>query len=178
MSKLPEDAIAIVDRSPIYGFGGFVTALKETDADGANTALLEWEIMTFYAGAAAEKVVFGVHSEGAQEDYMHADKCVRRLGAISPDLNYFPAPSNPSEESANTETILSIRKDLIVRSEYYLRANLTALHQIAEFLKEHECMDCEQFVPIWQRLLVPDQWTLLDTPGRVPCLSVSRYAIN
>lgn len=166
---LPEDAIAVVDREPKYGFGGFVTPIHTTEAIDATTDVLLWQATMAYAGAAAERSVFGAHCEGASKDYEMADEFIVRLAKLS-HTAYFSTPANPTQESANIMAICRLRSECQQRAEEFIAHNKEQLMHIAQQLRLTECVNCEDFFPVWQTLVLPQCWKKLVLPARIPRL--------
>ncbi|RRJ34372.1 hypothetical protein [Pandoraea apista] len=169
LERLPEDAIGVIDKEPKYALGGFVLPVQMENALEATSDMLRWQATLAYAGGTAERLIFGAHSEGAASDHEQADKFIVRLASVL-HIDYFPAPANPSEEQANIAAICRLRESCRNRAEAFLKANMTQLLQISEMLKASECVDSEQFYPIWQTLLLPEEWQKIPVPARVPCL--------
>jgi hypothetical protein len=131
-------------------------------------------IQAGYGGAAAEELVFGSHGEGVTADFEHGDRMARRLAAILPEVRYFPNPVNETEERLNAEAVVALRQQHFELAKAYLSVNQDALLEVAEFLRQHESMNCEEFAPIWQRLCTPAGQRVFAPPARLACLPVSR----
>ncbi len=174
LSRLPEDAFAVVDRSPQYGFGGYVSLLAQVSDQSTRVSVMEWLAMTYYAGAAAEEIEFGSHCEGGKSDFAGAETAVRRLASMQPGEAYFPSPENDVERGINAETIRALRKRYFEAALAYLRANRTALINVAEHLRKNASMDCEEFYPLWSQATLPDGFAFIDPPEGVACLAASR----
>ncbi|PFH08800.1 peptidase M41-like protein [Collimonas sp. PA-H2] len=172
LNAVPEDAIAVVDREPKYGFGGFVTPIHSLDPIDATTDILLWQTTMSYAGAAAERLVFGSHCEGASQDYEMADNFIVRLARLSPNTQYFTKTENPTQEAANIMAICRLRSECQQRADEYLTLNRMQLIFIAEQLRDKECVTCEEFSPVWRTLLLPAEWKRLTVPARIPCLDL------
>jgi hypothetical protein len=170
LAAVPEDAIAVVDREPKYGFGGFVTPLHAIDPIEATMDILRWQTTMAYAGAAAERLILGSHCEGASQDYEMADGFIVRLIKLSTNMQYFAKPENPTQEAANIMEICRLRTDCQQRADDYLLCNRSQLISIAEQLRDKECVNCEDFFPIWTTLVMPPEWNKLPVPTRIPCL--------
>lgn len=174
LSKVPEDAFAMADRNPRFGMGGFATVFSAYKDSEINTRMLSWMIQAGYGGAAAEELVFGSHGEGVSADFEHGDTWIRRLAAILPEVLYFTNPANETEQRLNADAVVALRQRHFEMAKAYLALNQDALLEVAEFLREHESMNCEEFAPVWQRLRTPDGQQVFDPPGRLPCLPVAR----
>lgn len=178
LSRLPEDAFAVVDRSPQYGFGGYVALLHQMSGTGTTVALMEWLTMTYYAGAAAEEIEFGSHCEGGKSDFAAAETTIRRLAGMLPGQSYFPSPDNDVERSINAETICILRKKYFDDALIVLRENRTILQAIAEHLQKNASMDCEEFHPLWSRVKLPASFMFVAPPDGVACLDKPRVTQN
>jgi hypothetical protein len=105
LTRLPEDAFATVDRRPQFGFGGYAEVINQTSDIPPSIAVMEWQTMAAYVGAAAESLEFGSHNEGSTTDFTNAEKLIRRFVAMLPEKAYFPVPENDVERGINSETI-------------------------------------------------------------------------
>jgi hypothetical protein len=170
LERLPEDAMGVVDKELKYAFGGFVLPVHMENALEATSDMLRWQATLAYAGGAAERLIFGANTEGAASDHQQADKFIARLASVL-HIDYFPTPANPSEEQANVAAVCLLREACRNHAEAVLKANMAQLLQLAEILKASECVDSEQFYPIWQTLLLPEGWKKIAVPSRVPCLA-------
>jgi hypothetical protein len=170
LERLPEDTMGVVDKEPKYAFGGFVLPVHMENALEATSDMLRWQATLAYAGGTAERLIFGANTEGAASDHEQADKFIARLASVL-HTDYFPTPVNPSEEQANIAAVCRLRESCRNRAEAFLKANMAQLLQIAEMLKAAECVDSEQFYPIWQTLLLPEEWRKVPVAARVPCLA-------
>lgn len=171
-TALPEDAMAIADREPQYGFGGFVTPVDMSESAEITTDILQWQAIMSYAGAAAERAIFGANCEGAAKDHEMADNYISRLAALKHE-NYFVNPKNVTEESANIMAICQLRAECQKLAEEFLANNKQQLLQIAEMLRDTECVACDNFYPIWQTLALPPGWKKIELPSRIPMYSGS-----
>jgi hypothetical protein len=173
LTRLPEDAFAMVDADPRYDFAGYVSAMRDISTVEMSTQLLAWHATLLYGGAAAEQVVYGRFSEGASADFDTAEQYLRRQVAIDPDLNYVRTAIIAEEHEANLRTIVALRVKLFSRAEQYIRANQQALLQVADHLAVKHSMDCEEFLSIWEQLHVPAGFERVATPSTVACLSTT-----
>jgi hypothetical protein len=170
LERLPEDAMGVVDKEPQYAFGGFVVPIQMENAMEATSDMLRWQATLSYAGGSAERLIFGANTEGAAKDHEQADQFITRLAAVL-HVDYFPTPVNPSEEQANIAAVCRLRKECRDRAAVFLEVNRAQLLRVAEMLKVEECVDSEQFYPIWLTLNLPDGWRKIAVPSRIPCLA-------
>lgn len=170
LSRLPEDAFAMLDLQPNYDFAGFVSAMQGISAIEMSAPLLAWHTMLSFGGAAAEEVVFGRHSEGANADFDMAETYLRRQVSIEPALAYIRSPNCPEEHAFNAQAIVALRSALFGRTREFLKVNKDSLIVVADHLARHNSMDCEEFHPIWQTLLVPSDQKRIAPPSTIACL--------
>lgn len=173
MTRLPEDAFAMVDARPAFDFAGFVTAMNDVATIDMSVGLLRWNALVAFAGAAAEQVLLGRHTEGALADFGMADASVRRLAAIDHASRYCRMPVTEGEERTNAETLRALRVELFDEARRYLEANRALLIAVADHLQRHHSMDCEEFEPLWKKAVTPPGFTKIDPPGRIACLPLS-----
>jgi len=170
LSRLPEDAFAMLDLQPNYDFAGFVSAMQGISAVEMSSPLLAWHTMLSFGGAAAEEVVFGRHSEGANADFDMAETYLRRQVSIEPALAYIRSPNCPEEHAFNAQAIVALRTALFDRTREFLKVNQDSLIVVADHLARHNSMDCEEFHPIWQALIVPSGQKRIAPPSTIACL--------
>lgn len=150
MARLPEDAFALVDARPAFDFAGFVTAMNDIAPVDMSVELLRWNALVAFAGAAAEQVLLGRHTEGALADFGMADASVRRRAVVDHTSLYCRVPVNEGEERINAETRKALRVELFDAARVYLNANRTVLIAVADHLQQHHSMDCIEFEPLWK----------------------------
>jgi len=170
LSRLPEDAFAMLDLQPNYDFAGFVSAMRGISAIEMSAPLLAWHTMLSFGGAAAEEVVYGWHSEGANADFDMAETYLRRQVAIEPELAYIRSPNSPEELAFNAHAIVALRSALFVRTKDFLEANRASLMAVADHLGAHNSMDCEEFHPVWKSLVLPEGQSRIEPPSTIACL--------
>lgn len=170
MSRLPEDAFAMVDARPAFNFAGFVTAMNDVSTTEMSLELLRWNAQVAFAGAAAEQLLLGRHTEGALADFGMVDASVRRLAAIDYSSLYCREPVTEGEERINADVLKALRVNLFDEARSYLEANRELLLAVADHLQEHHSMDCEQFEPLWKTAVTPSGFTKIDPPERIACL--------
>ena len=98
-----------------------------------------------------------------------ADEFIVRLAKLS-HTAYFATPANPTQESANIMTICRLRSECQQRADEFIVHNKEQLIHIAQQLRSTECVNCEDFFPVWQTLVLPKSWRKLVLPARIPRL--------
>ncbi|MCA1961299.1 MAG: ATP-dependent zinc metalloprotease FtsH [Desulfomonile sp.] len=168
----PVHKISIVPRG--IGALGFTQQLPTEDRYlMSKTELLE-KIDVLLGGRAAEEIVFGDITTGAQNDLQRATDIARsmvtlygmteKLGHVtyqpppSPFLNSTPHPAAPREISDETarridEEVREIVEDRMKGASETLRQHEDLLHLVAEKLLEKETLEREEFLEIIGRAL-------------------------
>lgn len=170
LTRIPEDAFAMVDRKPIFEFAGFVTPMRDINPIDMSPGLLRWEGMVALAGAAAEQLVVGHYTEGATADLDAAEKALRRLAALDYAQPYFRVPANVGEEAHNAAALAALRVELFDDALRYLAANRAQLDRVTAHLAAHSAMDCLEFAPIWTDAVTPSGFKRINPPSHIACL--------
>ena len=159
----PVQKITIVPRT--MGALGYVMQMPEEDKFLMEKSEMITQITTLLGGRAAEEVVFNTKTTGASNDIERATKMARSMvtqygmsdkfgmmGAESIENRYLDgrAVLNVSDMTGAQidQEVQRILDECHVNVQNLLKENLTALHDISEFLIEKETITGEQFMEI------------------------------
>jgi cell division protease FtsH len=127
------------------------------------------QITVFLAGRAAEELIFNIKTTGASNDIERATSLARNMitqygmsdkfgmaGLESVQNKYLDGRnvSNCSEETKTMvdKEVVKVLKDCYEKAMNLLKDNLTALHEIAEFLIDKETITGDQFMEIFNKV--------------------------
>ena len=144
---------------------GYTLVVPEEDKVSESREELLQDIAMTLGGRAAERIIFGDYTGGAQADIKHATATAHRMvtelgmsDTLGPILlggsqnevflgRDFSSTPNYSQKTAATidDEVHSIITTSYQKAEEILRADIEKLHFIAKYLVEHETMDADQF---------------------------------
>ena len=169
----PVQKITIVPRT--MGALGYVMQMPEEDKFLMEKSEMITQITTLLGGRAAEEVVFNTKTTGASNDIERATKMARSMvtqygmsdkfgmmGAESIENRYLDgrAVLNVSDMTGSEidKEVQRILDECHQNVRNLLKENLTALHDISEFLIEKETITGEQFMEILGKFVTfPDK---------------------
>ncbi len=157
----PVHAITIVQRGRALGM---TISLPETDTSHYSRNQMREELVALLGGRVAEALEFGDITTGASNDLKRASSLARdmaarfgmcdKIGAVAFDNDdeIFVGRDYERTRSYSEETAAQIDNEMKVlmneayrRCEELLKANYSKLHEVAQYLLEHEYMSRKQF---------------------------------
>jgi cell division protease FtsH len=166
----PVHKITIIPRTS--GALGYTMQVEEDERFLMSKEMLENKIATITGGRAAEEIVFGSITTGASNDIEQATRIARamiaRYGmseefgmvAMETVTNQYLGGDASLACSAETQSRIDQRvQELIAaqldKAKRILRENEAKLHELAEYLCEHETITGEEFMQILRGELAP-----------------------
>ncbi len=170
MKFLPtEDPVHHISIIPRGMANGYTISLPREDVYSVSKTEMEESIVSLLGGRVAEKLVLEDISSGASNDIQRASKTARdmvtkygmseRLGPISfaSDNNEVFLGRDFAEKRAYSEEIAGIIDEEVgsivdtayKRCEKILTENIDKLHEVANYLLEHETMEAEEFYALF-----------------------------
>lgn len=164
------DPVHMVTIIPRGMAGGFTAYLPEEDRYFMTKSKMEDELVSLLGGRAAEALVLGDISTGAQNDIERATKLARKmitqygmssnLGPMTYGTDEdevfvgrdFGRTRNYSEEvaAAIDREMRSLIDKAYNKAEELLKENINKLHRVAEALLEKETLDSKEFEEVFQ----------------------------
>lgn len=149
------DITAVVYAVPQHGRGGYVTA-PFWDQMNTTATMVEWHMLLYLAGQAAEHALRGTSCMGSSDDYQRWHTLAIDYIANGHGPAASPHPLSKVEQVRHDQAIVTLRMEQRCKLATFFEINRQPLQDLADALCRQQILHTDDLRCFWERVEIPE----------------------